>query len=374
MTPERLLAVCRRRGIDRVAITDHNTIAGALEALLAEPERVIIGEEIMTTRGELLGYFVKEEIPAGLTPAETIRRLRSQDALISVSHPFDRSRPGSWEEADLRSILPEIDALETFNARTWSAAANRRAAALAQEAGLPGTAGSDAHAYREIGQATLELPPFRNASEMRLALRQSTPALKRSSPLVHLDSRLAVWRKRLRGLRPANTARDSPAPTRPRRVLFVCHANLIRSPLAENLLRKMIEQSGQASGFEVDSAGVQVGWEGQPPLEAARRVAERHGLQLLGRSRRFMQADYDRFDWVLALDDRVKTDLLSIARSPADWSKVRLLREFDPEGDGGLSVPDPYAKADEDFEGTYRIIERCVARLHQMLQADTGTR
>ncbi len=368
MQPGRLLEMCRRRGVDRVAITDHNTIAGALEAVLLDPERVIIGEEIMTTRGELLGYYLREAVPAGLTPVEAIRRLRSQDAVISVSHPFDRTRPGGWDETALREILPEVDALEIFNSRTWSSAANRHAAALAGEVGLPGTAGSDAHAYREIGRATVQVPSFRSAVEMRQALKQSTIAARRSSPLVHLDSRYAVLRKRLGAGKPAEGPR--PGPPQPRRVLFVCHANLIRSPLAENLFRMMVSQAGLGDRFDVDSAGVAVRWEGQPPLDTMRRLAESHGVAMRGSSRRFLQADFDRFDWILAMDEGIKTDLLSMARSPADWSKVRLMREFDPESGTGLSVPDPYLEGDEDFETTYRIIERCVARLLETLQSE----
>ena len=118
MLPAKLLAVCQARGIDRVAITDHNTIEGALEARRLAPQRVIVGEEIMTDRGELLGYFLHERIPPGLSAQETIQRLRDQGAVISVSHPFDSVRAGSWSESDLRQILPLVDAIEVFNART----------------------------------------------------------------------------------------------------------------------------------------------------------------------------------------------------------------------------------------------------------------
>ena len=86
--PAALVAACRSKGIDRVAITDHNSIAGALEAHRIDPERVIVGEEVMTSVGELLAFFVKEEVEPGLEPLEAIRRLRSQDAFISVSHPI----------------------------------------------------------------------------------------------------------------------------------------------------------------------------------------------------------------------------------------------------------------------------------------------
>ncbi len=201
MLPARLLQVARRRGLDRLAITDHNTIAGALEAAALDPQMVIVGEEIMTTQGELLAYFVQEEVPPGLSPLETIRRLRDQGAVISVSHPFDAARGGSWREADLLAILPLVDALEIRNARTWSAAPNRRAARTAREAGLAGTAGSDAHAYREIGQVVMVLPEFSDAEGLRRALRQGRAQGERSSPLVHIYSRYATLRKAL-GWRP----------------------------------------------------------------------------------------------------------------------------------------------------------------------------
>ncbi len=102
--PEDLVKTCRRKGIDRVVVTDHNTIAGARAAQVIDPELVIVGEEIMTTRGEILAAFVSEEIPKGLTPGETIRRLKDQGAFISVSHPFDRWRSGHWQEEDLLEI------------------------------------------------------------------------------------------------------------------------------------------------------------------------------------------------------------------------------------------------------------------------------
>src|SRR6185369_12745394 len=88
--PEELIAAARARGIDRLIITDHNTIAGARAAQELAPELVVVGEEIMTTRGEILAAFLTDEIPAGLSPQETIGRLREQGAFISVSHPFDK--------------------------------------------------------------------------------------------------------------------------------------------------------------------------------------------------------------------------------------------------------------------------------------------
>src|SRR5574341_256822 len=124
--PEGLLAACRRKGIDRVVITDHNTIAGALLCQQIDPQRFIVGEEILTQAGELLAAYVQEEVPPGLEPKEAIRRLRDQGAFISVSHPFDTMRKGHWSLELLLEIAPLVDAIETFNARCYLPVYNTR--------------------------------------------------------------------------------------------------------------------------------------------------------------------------------------------------------------------------------------------------------
>ncbi len=196
MRPERLLAIARERGIDRLAITDHNNIEGALEAHSMDPDRIIVGEEVWTTQGELLGYYLTEPVPAHLEPMETIELLRAQGAVISVSHPLDPMRGGAWKEPELRAILPFVDAIEVFNARSVTRAANQRAASLAQENGLAGTAGSDSHAYLEVGRTRLRLPAFSDAEGMRAALQEAEVLGRLSSPFVHFFSRWAVIRKR----------------------------------------------------------------------------------------------------------------------------------------------------------------------------------
>ncbi len=212
-SPERLLEACRRKGIDRVIVTDHNSTAGARRAKELDPQRVIIGEEIMTRAGELLAAFVQEELPAGLPPLEAIRLLREQGAFISVSHPFDHLRSGSWKPEALLEIAPHVDAIETFNARCLSPAFNRRAQAFAREHNLPGTVGSDAHAPSELGQATLLLPEFSDAGSLRAVLPLAQPRLRLSGPWVHFYSRYAVWRKK-RGSGLTGTAPGSPNRTR----------------------------------------------------------------------------------------------------------------------------------------------------------------
>ena len=197
-TPEKLIAACQRKGIDRVVVSDHNTIEGALRCKELDPEGVIIGEEIMTTEGEILAAYVSEEIPPGLTPLETIARLREQNAFISVSHPCDTLRKGSWNHDDLLEILPHIDAIETFNARCMFPWHNWQAEKIARHHNLPGTHGSDGHTAFEIGRGSLLLPPFDNAETLKQALKNAvSPRLTLSSPFVHFTSRYAVWRKRI---------------------------------------------------------------------------------------------------------------------------------------------------------------------------------
>jgi predicted metal-dependent phosphoesterase TrpH len=194
--PEALIATSRRKGIDRVVVTDHNCIAGALAASMLDPELVIVGEEIMTTRGELLAAFVQSEVPAGLPPLEAIHRLRQQGAFISVSHPFDVFRSGHWKLDDLLDILPEIDAIETYNSRCMFPVYNQRAQTFARQHDLPGTVGSDAHTTLELGRAVLLLEEFSNADQLRACLRAGRPRVRWSPPWFHLLSRYAVWRKR----------------------------------------------------------------------------------------------------------------------------------------------------------------------------------
>lgn len=194
--PAELVRVARRKGLNRVIVTDHNTIAGARQAKGLEPALVIVGEEIMTTQGEILAAFVAEEVPPGLSPGETIRRLRAQNAFISVSHPFDRLREGGWREEDLLEILPLVDAIEVYNSRCLWPGFNRRAAQFAARHGVPGTVGSDAHAAFELGRAVLSLEPFEGPDGLRKVIRAGRAQVRWSPPWFHLTSRFAAAMKR----------------------------------------------------------------------------------------------------------------------------------------------------------------------------------
>jgi predicted metal-dependent phosphoesterase TrpH len=195
--PADLVAMARHKEIDRLIITDHNTIAGAQAAQALDPELIIVGEEIMTTRGEILAAFVTEEVPPYLSPAETIQRLKDQGAFISVSHPFDRLRKGGWSEDDLLEILPQVDAIEVYNSRCMFPGFNREARLFAEKHNIPGTVGSDAHAALEVGRSLLLLEQFEGPDEMRKVIRKGIPHVKWSPPWFHLTSRYASILKKL---------------------------------------------------------------------------------------------------------------------------------------------------------------------------------
>ena len=196
VTLEQLIAECRHKGIDRVAITDHNTIAGALAAHKIAPDLVIVGEEIKTDSGEIIAYFLSELVPAYLPVREAIARVRGQGGVVGVSHPCDRFRREAMGAERLLPIIDLVDALEVFNARCLHPGDNRCARALAQEHGKLMFAGSDAHTAGELGQAVVRLPPFDSAQSFLDSLSQAEIRARPSSPLVHFASTCAKLVKR----------------------------------------------------------------------------------------------------------------------------------------------------------------------------------
>lgn len=197
--PEDLIARARQIGLDRLAITEHNNLAGALRAKQLAPDLIIVGEEIKTTHGEIIAYFVREEVPKGLSPQETIRRLREQGAVISIPHPLDGVRSSAMGLENVLAVIDDVDGLEVLNARCVRPADNDAARQLAQERGKLLTAGSDAHTLSELGRCTLRMPPFDdNPESFRQALAQAQPQGKVSPFWPHFASTYAKWRKRLR--------------------------------------------------------------------------------------------------------------------------------------------------------------------------------
>ena len=198
--PEAMLAAARERGIDRLVITDHNRIDGALLLRQMDAERIIVGEEVKTAEGvDIIGIFLEELIPKGTPVQETCRRIRDQGGVVYIPHPFDLHRSGAGPLLD--EIEEWVDVVEVHNARCLRAESNRRADAWADTRCKLKGAGSDAHTIREIGRGFVEVPPFAPDRESFLAaLRLGRVAGQTvSSPFCHLASTYAKIRKLLPG-------------------------------------------------------------------------------------------------------------------------------------------------------------------------------
>lgn len=203
---ERALAV----GLDRIAVTDHDRIGAALEMSRRHPERIIPGEEVLTAEGvDVIGLYLREEIPRGTPARETCRRIHDQGGLVYLPHPYAPGKGGSGALAD--ELAPLVDVVEVFNARLHRQELNRRARDLAERHGLPGGAGSDAHSLGEVGRARVRLPPHENEPEaLREALESGVPEGTESPRRVHLWSTWAKVRKRLPGAPSLDTWKSGP--------------------------------------------------------------------------------------------------------------------------------------------------------------------
>lgn len=193
MSLETIIQTVQVRKLSGIALTDHNGLQGA--RLLSEmaPFQVIVGEEIKTREGEIIGLFLCEEIPAHLSPEETVAEIHRQNGLVYVPHPTDRIRRSPLKRDALLRILAQVDILETLNSRVLLPTDNREAQLLALAHGIAQGAGSDAHSPREIGQAFVAIPAFEGRDGFLRGLRQGHVGGGISSPWVHLSS---TWAKR----------------------------------------------------------------------------------------------------------------------------------------------------------------------------------
>jgi predicted metal-dependent phosphoesterase TrpH len=196
LSPRRFVQEAQRRRLDVVAVTDHNTIRGALAVRELSEQPVIIGEEVKSADGEILGLFLSEEVPKGLAASETIARIKGQGGVVGVPHPFDSLRSALHEDVML-SLIDKIDFIEALNARMVFSAHNDKARDCAAAHALPTTAGSDAHSPWEVGHCYVEMPPFEGPCDFIAALSQGRLKGHLSSPFVHLISRYAYLRRAL---------------------------------------------------------------------------------------------------------------------------------------------------------------------------------
>ena len=186
-----VVATARARRLDRIAITDHNEIDGALRARDLAPELVIVGEEVKTAEGvDLTGLFISEKIPRGTPALEAAETIHEQGGLVYIPHPFAGGK-GVGEEV-LERLASRVDVIEIFNARIHVPELNERARRWAEEHDLAGGAGSDAHTLREIGRGVIEVPPYQDQAGFLAALRAGRVVGRSSGRWVHLAS---TWAK-----------------------------------------------------------------------------------------------------------------------------------------------------------------------------------
>jgi len=196
-TPLRVQAAAiKAAGLHVVCATDHNTIGGALRLReLADGFRVVVGEEISSRDGEIIGLFLESAIPRDLSAEETIARIHDQGGLVSVPHPFSRNRRFHLRRSVLDRVYKDIDCIEVFNAREAFTQDNLRAAAFAKEREIAGAVGSDAHRAAEIGRAWVEVEDFAGRDDFIAALREGSVVGKLTGNYIHVLTRLDVVRK-----------------------------------------------------------------------------------------------------------------------------------------------------------------------------------
>ncbi|HEY7207124.1 MAG TPA: glycosyltransferase [Gaiellaceae bacterium] len=188
--PHELVDHAESEGLGAIAVTDHNQLGGALEAVeLARGRelKVIPGEEVKTDgQGEVIGLFLTEEIPKGLSFADTVAAIKDQGGLVYLPHPFDRLH-AIPDPATLHRHLADIDVFEVYNARLLFEAYNDEALRFARKYGLTMGAGSDAHVLQGVGTGALRMRSFEGPEEFLISLR-TAQVLRRPKSLVYLQS------------------------------------------------------------------------------------------------------------------------------------------------------------------------------------------
>ena len=159
----------------------------------------------------------------------------------------------------------------------------------------------------------------------------------------------------------------------PFRILFVCLGNICRSPTAAGVMSHLVSEAGVSDRFEIDSAGTSAYHVGEPPDRRSAATAARRGIRLSGASRQATAADFDRFDYIIAMDGRNMAALHRMTRSPADREKLHMLRDFDPESPPRAEVPDPYYGGSDGFDVVLDICEAgCRGLLAHLQQPRTA--
>ena len=195
--PEGVIEAAQSKGVERLAVTDHNRLELALRLAERFPETVIPGEEVRTAEGiDVIGHYLREEIPKGTPAREVVERVRDQEGVVYLPHPFARGKGGSGRMAE--ELAPIVDVVEVFNARLHPTSLNVPAEALAARHGCLRGAGSDAHTLGEVAGAWVEVPDHPNEPKAFLgALTRARVQGTTAATSVHIASTWAKLRKRL---------------------------------------------------------------------------------------------------------------------------------------------------------------------------------
>jgi len=206
-----LIKKAQHFNINAIVVCDHNTIKGAQKLAHTAPFKVIIGEEIETRDGEILGLFLKKNIPQGLSFKKAISRIRSQGGLVCLHHPFDRFRRKRLKPQIIEKSSKVFDLVEIFNGRTYYKADNRKAEIWAQKHNKKMIVGSDAHTALELGRTFLQMPDFANAEEFLANINQAEFTTFKAEPFVHLITFVEKIKSKIRVFRdPPPGGRNSP--------------------------------------------------------------------------------------------------------------------------------------------------------------------
>jgi len=170
--PDQVAARCRSLGLSPVFLTDHETIDGAVHLWRSDPTGVVVGQEVMTTTGELIGLFLERRVPSRLSPEETVLQIKAQGGLVYLQHPYDRFRR-ALSEADIERLADRVDIVEVHNGRS-NADANARALELCNMLEAVAGAGSDAHTVDEVGSVYVQMEEFGDAQDFLAKLRRAT--------------------------------------------------------------------------------------------------------------------------------------------------------------------------------------------------------
>ena len=166
---QQLIERARECSLDRLALTDHNTIDGALNFVRIAPELAIAGEEAKTLEGEVIGLFITARVPPFLPPEDAMDLIHRMGGLTYIPHPLDRDR-SHFRPERIVELAPRIDIIESYN--PWcDAAANQAAARLAQELGKVAATGSDSHSAEELGRSWMEMEDYSDANDFLEKLR-----------------------------------------------------------------------------------------------------------------------------------------------------------------------------------------------------------